>query len=319
MLDALRFVRGAVSRKDYAPELKHFVVKDGMVRAFNGTLALCSPIQLDVACAPLAELMIKAIAGCEDVVALRLTDSDKLVVHSGAFTSYVPCLPLEGVPEVVPSGTVAKDIDGAALLTAIQKALPFVGNDATRPWTNGVLLHEGSAFATNNICLVQCWSGVTLPASVNIPFGALVEIERVGEPPVAIQMDDNSITFHYQDSRWIRSQVLSADWPDINRILDVQSNPQPVPEGLFDAMVRLKPFLGDGRYVYIKDGSICTSPDPDTGASYKLDNLPSRGAYLYPMLQLLEPVAQTVDFDRYPSPITFFGEKIRGVILGRSE
>ena len=64
MLDELKFVQGSVSRKGFIPELTHFNIKDGMVRGYNGTLALCTPIPFDIDCVPKAEPLIKAIQNC---------------------------------------------------------------------------------------------------------------------------------------------------------------------------------------------------------------------------------------------------------------
>ena len=44
MLKALKFVQGAVSKKDLVPALTHFRIENGTVRSYNGMLALCTPI-----------------------------------------------------------------------------------------------------------------------------------------------------------------------------------------------------------------------------------------------------------------------------------
>ena len=54
MLKELKFVQGAVSSKDFIPALTHFRIENGTVRSFNGLLALCSPIALDIDCTPKA-------------------------------------------------------------------------------------------------------------------------------------------------------------------------------------------------------------------------------------------------------------------------
>ena len=44
MLESLKFVKGAVSRKDHVPALTHFQIKNGFVKGHNGTLTLCAPM-----------------------------------------------------------------------------------------------------------------------------------------------------------------------------------------------------------------------------------------------------------------------------------
>ena len=46
MKKSLKFIRGAVSKSDAQPVLKHVYIKDGRALAFNGAIALSSPIDL---------------------------------------------------------------------------------------------------------------------------------------------------------------------------------------------------------------------------------------------------------------------------------
>lgn len=316
MLESLRFVQGAVARKDFVPELKHFRISDGTAQAFNGVVALSSPIDIDIRCAPLAEPMVKALAHCEDSVGLNLLDSQRLLITSSKFRSFVPCVNPEDYPAVQPSGEF-RAVDGEGLLRGLATVAPFIGNDATRPWVNGVLLQGASAFATNNVCLVQYWLGEELPFTANVPVSAVREVMRVGLPPVGIQLDENAITFHYEDGRWIKSQLLSTEWPPVEKILDRQPvDLRPVPDGLFNGLSTLKPFLEKTGYVYIEDGYICTMDTDQDGTAYEVQGIPPGGLYAHAMLNLLEPVATHIDFAAYPEPCVFLGDRLRGVVLG---
>lgn len=316
MLDALRFVQGAVARKDFVPELKHFIIKDGYVRAFNGVLALSSPIDLDLACAPVAQRMIKAIQGCSDVVALALTDTGRLRVQSGPFKVFVPCVDVDQYPDIKPTGEMVT-VPGVQLYEAVQALSPFVGDDASRPWTNGILFHGMSAFATNNVCLAQHWLGVPMPRTINVPMAAITEVLRVGQPPNAMQVDDNSVTFHYPDGRWIRSSLYETSWPEVEQILAAPCDPQPIPEGFFDALEAIKPFLEQDGLVYLGEDNIRTMDTELDGTIYEVPGLQVRGVYLHRMLKLLGEVATHADFTLYPAPVMFRGGNLRGAIIGR--
>ena len=80
MLSELRFVQGAVAKKDFIPALTHFVIEDGAVRGYNGMLALCSPIPFNIACKPRADALVKAIANCTETVQLAMTAAGRLSV-----------------------------------------------------------------------------------------------------------------------------------------------------------------------------------------------------------------------------------------------
>lgn len=313
MLAQLKFVMGAVAKKDFAPALSHFRIEGGKVRGFNGTLALCTPIPLDLACTPKADALIRAISNCNDTVALSLTPAGRLSVKSGVFKAFIDCVPGE-TNHVEPEGDCF-DLDGAALVRALKAIHPFIGDDASRPWTNGVLLRGQSAFATNNVILVEYWVGSTFP-DFNIPRSAIKEILRIGELPTHAQANSNSLTLHYSGDRWIRTQLLSTEWPDLSKVLNVDSNPIPIDEKLFAGLSSIKPFADKIGRVLFREGHMTTHEDADSGAAYDTDAVLPEGTYSIEMLALLEGVAQKADWTLYPKPAMFFGDRLRGAVVG---
>ena len=314
MLTELKFVQGSVAKKDLLPALSHFCIENGTVRGFNGTIALCSPIPFDLSCKPKGDALVRAIGNCGESVALALTPAGRLSVKSGSFKAFVDCVDGE-TPHVLPSGQTVQ-IDGAALMAGLKAVSGFIGEDASRPWANGVLLRGQSMFATNNVTLIEYWVGAPFPLSVNIPRAAVRELLRIDEAPEKAQYDDSSVTFHYSGGRWLRSQLFSSEWPDLSRVLDQTSAQEPVPPGLFEAVDKIKPFADKLSRVYFGDGTIRTHETDGEGASYEVEGVRGPGVYNAHMLALLSGVAQTVDFNAYPKPCLFTGEQLRGAIIG---
>jgi DNA polymerase III sliding clamp (beta) subunit (PCNA family) len=315
MLKELKFVQGAVAKKDFVPAMTHFRIEKGTVRSFNGNLAICSPIALDLECTPKADPLVRAISNCEEEVVLSLTEKGRLRVQSGRFKAFIETI--EGdTPHFPPPSGRFVEINGAALLDSFIKISSFVGNDASRPWTNGILLRGQSAFATNNVCLIEYWLAIDIPFVINIPGSAVKEVIRVGEPPSNLQLDDNSITFHYPGGRWIRTQLYVTQWPDISKVLDQSSTAVPVDPRLYPALDNLDMFADELGRVHLKDGILRTHLVDEVGASYEVDGLGITGLYQIKMLRLLEGVAETADFTRYPDPVLFFGKNLRGAIVG---
>jgi hypothetical protein len=217
----------------------------------------------------------------------------------------------------LPAGEVV-EIDGTALMDAIKVLSPFIGNDASRIWTNGIMLRGQSAFATNNVCLVEYWLGVDIPITVNIPQAAVKEMARVKEPPISAQMTEHSITFHYSNGRWIRTQLFSTEWPDLSEVLGGAADLRPMPTELFEGLEKIKPFINKQGIVYFRDGKVQTEQVEGLGASYNVEGLHSEGVYKLIMLALLDGVATHIDFSSYPSPSLFQGERVRGAIIGLS-
>lgn len=316
-LKALQFVRGAVSSKGLGPGMNHFVIKAGTVRATNGILTLSSPIDFDVDCAPEATGLYKAVGRCKDVVSLGMTQTGRLRVKSGNFKVFINCTEMEDMPHPVPTGEFI-DFDGECLLDAFKKLEPFVGKDEFRLWTNGILLRGQSALATNNVCLVEYWLGVVLPFTANIPLPAVKEVLRLGVAPASLQMDANSITFHYEDGRWIKTQLYETEWPPLDTVLNAACTPVPIPETFFEGVKAVLGFSDAEGRIYFRDGSMCTSNIEGDGAVYAVEGLPSSGIYRAEMLALLAGVAEVADFGRYPDPVLFYGGKMRGAILGQT-
>lgn len=314
MLKELKFVKGAVSKKDFLPALTHFRIENGTVRSFNGTLALSSPIALDINCTPKAEPFVKAIQNCKETVTLTMTANGRLSVKSGSFKAFIECVDTE-TAHVEPDGEQF-EVNGEALLAALKMVQPFIGNDASRPWSNGVLLCGQSAFATNNVILVEYWIGSQFPFACNIPSVAVKEMIRINEPPIYARSTDKSISFHYEDGRWIHTCLYDLGWPDLNQVLDVSGDLQPINPLMFEALEVVKPFIDQMGRVFFTPGVIGTSTEENEGASYELPDFNYEGIFNHGMLSCLKGVAQQIDFSRYPAACPFTGDRLRGAIIG---
>lgn len=317
MLDALKFVKGAVSTKDYVPTLTHFCIQSGHVKGYNGVIALCHPLSLDIQAKPKALPFVKAIETCKDVVSLNLTPTGRLSVKSGKFRAYVECTE-EPYPEIFPEGQ-CYDVKGD-FLTCLKTLKPFIAKDDSRRWARGIKFEGSSAFATNNVILVQYWLGTTFPLNVNIPEPAVNEIIRINMDPIRLQANETSLTLHYKDGCWLRTQLYNTQWPDLSLVFDRCSQPdwKVIPLEFWDSLKDIEPFTNEGKKVYLDNGLISTSQVEGTGASVVVDNLIGTGAYNIEFLRSLEKVAEYADFTKYPEPCMFTGNKglIRGVVMG---
>lgn len=311
---ALKFVQGAVSKKDLVPGMTHFSIEKGTVRGYNGVIALSTPIPFDIDCKPKALQLVPAIAHCEEKVVISMTEKGRLRIQSGLYRAFIDCVQDE-TPHVLPEGE-RMDFDGVGLLKAFSVIEKFIGNDASRRWQTGVLLRGQSAYATCNVILVEYWLNAIVPFTVNIPEIAIREMIRINEPPSYAQVAQRSITFHYPDDSWLRSQLLETTWPDLQPILEMPNNAIPLDDSLFVGLEKLKPFCDKAGRVYFKNGVISTSTESDSeGAAIEAQGFED-GIYNIEMLNLLKGVATHIDFHGYPNPCTFYGENLRGAIIG---
>jgi hypothetical protein len=315
MLATLKFVQGAVSKKDFVPALSHFRIRNGRITGFDGKLSISAPIAIDLDCCPKAETFVRAIEACGETVAMKLNDARKLAIRSGKFRAVIETVDEANYPDVVPEGVMVAH--SGELLPALRLLYEFTAEDASRPWATGVLFNGQSAFATNNVVLVEHWLGYHFPYRVNLPRYAVREVLRIGEEPENVQLTQTSMTLHYSGERWLRMQLNEDSWPDATGLLNgLPTSAAPVPEGFFDALATLKPFTeGDslGR-VYVCGDRVATAMED--GASIDVPGLPAVGCYNLRMLMLLQDVATHIGFDQYPGKVPLYGVKLRGCVMG---
>ena len=313
LLQALKFVSGAVATTDYVPALQHVSIAGGRIRAFNGHVALSCPCPLDLQCAPRADLFGKAIAACTDVAQLSLEADGRLCVHSGAFRAFVPCA-VDTFPNVQPEGDWLPIAFGQKLLEAIATLEPFVSRATDKPWANGILLAATSAFATNNTTLIEYWVGEKLP-QVCIPLAAVKELLRVKMLPEKIQASDRAITFHFPGNAWMRAALAPTSWPaSLSILLSRQSSGKEWCEtnaAFFQALEQIKTVSNENLLVFSKDKLSVTM------AEVNLPGIPEGPRFSLQQLLALKDVAIAIDFGAYPEPCGFCGQHTRGVIMGK--
>jgi hypothetical protein len=242
-----------------------------------------------------------------------LASNGKLSIRSGDFSVYVDCTN-EEFPLVQPQGAAIKPTGN--ILEALEKLAPYIGEDASRPWARGILFRGSSAFATNNIVATEYWLGYQFPVDLNIPETVVYELLRIGEEPTLLQMDENCVTFHFSNDRWLRTQLLATTWPDVSKLLDKESNQTPLPEQFYSGLTKILPFIDEHERVYFHKDKIATSVVESSGAAVEIPGMLEGPIFNVKQLQKLEGIVKTIDFSQYPDPCIFYGDYLRGAILG---
>jgi len=206
MIKELRLVRGAVAKKDIVPVLTHFHIYNGRIQGGNGKMSI------DMACEELtgldvtvpAERFLKACDACDGEPKIKVTPAGNLSVKNKKFGAVLPLADHEKFPVAESYGFEKWDF--SALITALRTLQPFIGDDATRPWCNGIWFNDGYAYATNNIVLAR--TKINMEASFILPAYAIEEIIRIGMTPIGYQLTEQALYLHYENTMWVRSQLL---------------------------------------------------------------------------------------------------------------
>lgn len=305
-------VRGAVAKKNLLPILTSFCVQDGTIQGSNGFVtvgALCPELDIDFAVQ--ADKFIKAIDACPDEPTLRLLDSGQLSISSGRFRARLPTRPTADYPQVTRLSGHA-DVP-QELRQALQDIRPFIGTDAFRAWSHGVLVKDGYMWATNNVVLVRRPFTYNGPAAV-WPAALVDELLRVKQTPASYVHTATHAEFLYTDGSWLVGSLIHPDWPDVEKFFNDPWPPLVGPDlpELLEAVETVVPFCPDLPVVQLSETGVETE-DGETHASVKISGLRPARLRVEPFLDVLR-AAEVVDFD--DTPYRWRGKGMEGVLVG---
>lgn len=317
----LKFVSNAVARKTHLDDrYSHLLIKDGIAVAYDGLITMSTPIQIGIHIKPHAKIFAQAIETCSknETVSLSVTKGGKLSVKAGKFTAHVPLLDNEDEMDVpMPRGPEIEVSD--ELFDAIVEVAPYVGNDENRLWATGVHITDKFVHATNSIVLIERFHGSAFPMDVILPLTTVETLIKIGKKPIRVQMDENSMTFWFDEQRWLRSALTDSEWPtaQITRMLSKPCSPVAMPSDFYSVVDQLAPFLNDRAMVRLEADSMSTSTEEEDGARIEID-VPNGAGQLYKHANLasLKGVAEKFDFTTFPDPCGFYGKKLRGLLVG---
>jgi hypothetical protein len=192
-------------------------------------------------------------------------------------------------------------------------ALPFVGD---RNWSAAVRLWKERITALSNTAGIDLTApGLDLPEPLMLPTEAVTFVAAQGDP-LEYAADENSITFRWEDGRWLRAQLLNQRMPDIDHVFAKAEGEQPIQideeyrEAFADASA-------------MSDGVVTIKPEGFEGlkgvAKSLVDFEMDVTAVSHWNAKALEAVLTCADAwnpGAYPEAAGFSGAGMRGVILG---
>jgi len=222
----------------------------------------------------------------------------------------------------MPDG-VKLDINPADFMAGLLECAPFMGDDASRPWSCGVLLTREGMFATNNLSLVHYTKAFPAVSEkgIVIPAQAVKEILGIGKLPKWLQVSGHSLSLFYDAEMWLRTQLVDVPWPSVNSLLDEAHKGAELltaNDEVFNAITDILPFTDDMGRVYFNDGFVATTIEESEGARVELGEWFSevQGVYIGKVFLLMQPIMTTIDLTHWPKPCPFAGNNLRGVIIG---
>lgn len=312
MIDILKTVKEAVATKNLISILTHLHFYDGRVQANNGRLCIDAPLDIGYEVTVPAVKFMQASRLCSSKIKLNLTKMGKLTVSCNKFRAILQTAEHDNYPRM---SIDLQDVQECEhLLRFIQPLVPFISEDASRPWSMGILIRGGYAWATNNVVIARVEVPFTWEAV--IPKHAIMALLSIDGKPNFIGIKENYVAFLYEDNIWMRCATVTQKWPDVSKLV-VQTQAQAVPAYFSDTLDAMKAFCEDPKIPIFLLGSygIKTNTD-EQGATVELAQFPDSKFRAEPLMQVAG-IATHIDFSSYPKPCYFKSSiGVDGVIIG---
>lgn len=318
---ALKYIRGAVDPGQFVPAFKNYAISGGTIQGTDGIITLNAPVDSDLSICVDANKFVRTIMTCNEegaAVEISQTDTGNLRVKQGKFRAVVPATPdVDTFPWSDPEGARWPIPDN--FMEALRELQPFIGTDATRPWSMGVLIRNGRLYVTNNVVLVRAtlsddtWNELD---GVIIPSRAVEELLRLAIQPKAMLVSAQALTFMHSRSWWMKTTRINGIWPTVDTMIDdasAASNPLRIEDDLRDGIQRLLPFARGAAPIYLLNGQLATSLtyDEDGAAIDGFDSITF--ALSAEVFKLILGVATHFEPSQYPKPVYFVGANVAGL------
>lgn len=319
MRDQLRWINDALATREIVLNMSHYCTMGGEIRATDGRITAGHPLDEDVGdyVIPGDELERLLARMPEDFEILERDGWIKIT--SGRLRGTIETLPIEdwnypGIEEVTWQPIPDELFD---LLGALR---PFVSDNAVRPWSQMIALHDGWICATNNIALAGAPFKYSTGMKTGIPVWALDFILPRIEGLAEWFWHDRYVAFRWENGAWLRSVLIEADFPEmaigmIERAMNHTYVDHIRPEfrevydriaGLTGDIIKIGPDTIFGEYKRSKMAEEIheTSVDQITEWTTK---------YLNPVIE----AADIWDPSLWPNPVPFKNHVIAGFVMGR--
>jgi len=310
LIAALKFIEPA-QKKIGTHEQQFCMMRNHWVVAFDGVLTIATKIVEDLNACPHTLQLLDALSKCKDELTLAQVSNVCLSVKSGAFNALIQCVDELEIAGPDPQCALIDD----RVKTAFDAVLVLATENAPNAVHASVLLQAGSCVATNGHALVEYWHGLDLPPNLLVPRQAATAVVKSKKPLTGFGFSQSSVTFYFDDGSFIKTQLYKANYPDYLRIMNVPTNPFPLPHGFFSAVHAIESFNENGT-VYFHKGIMSAGVRQGEATTYKVEGLTEDMAFNSKYLIMLELCIKTADFRPDEKRMFFFGDNARGAIMG---
>lgn len=313
LLNALKFLK-PVQKKAGTTQQQYCMITGNWAAASDEVMTIGTKVEEELTVCPQTTQFETALKKTGDDLSITQLSETSLSVVSGAFKALVPCVPFNQLSITAPDEPCA-DIDDR-IKEAFAMLAPLATDGAPNAAYACVMLQSGSAVATNGHVLAEYWHGIDLPPGLLVPKAAVMAIIKAGKPLARFGFSGPSATFWFDDDSFIKTQLYGERFPNYQTVFSKEDlNPWPVPDEFFTAVRSIEAFTRNG-VVYFENGKIASNELENEASTYIIEGLPEGMAFNAKYLLMVEKAFQNVDFDETANKAFFFGENVRGAIMG---
>lgn len=314
LVAALDFIACAVTENSPEAWRGSIRFRDGYALAFNGIISAGCKVDEEFSACPQFGFLRRALEKATDTVSFTQIDASKIAITSGKFKALIPCLAPDAIQEITFDPNIAPADD--RLRTGFEHIGPVVKESGQTVVEASLLLRGGSMVACDRILLLEYWHGIDLPPGLVIPKAFINAVVAAKKKIIGFGYSpEKSMTLHFEDGSWIKTQLFSVGWPDIDFLARGDINRcAPMPEGLFDAIAAVLPF-SEGGNVFFNGDTISSHDTRGVGASYDF-SCPGGFAYKGQRLLMMKGRASSIEFNEEHKMAFFFSNDppIRGAL-----
>lgn len=313
LIAALKFISPA-QKKAGQTSVQFCSISNKWVAASDGILTIACPIDEDLSACPNTLLFIEALSKATDELSITQLSLNTLVVSSGAFRALVPCVGFEEVPITAPDEKCAVIDD--KIKDAFSSVAGILTEGSPIATYAAVLLQANSAVATNGAAILEYWHGIDLPPGMMIPKASALAILKAPKNLIGFGFSQSSATFYYEDGSFIKTQLFGERYPNYQNVITCENvNPVPVQAEFFDALRAIEAFSPNG-HVFFENGAMLSAMRQEEASSYQVEGLTGEMGFAVKLLLSVEHAFKSVHFDVEDNKAFFFGDNVRGAVMG---
>lgn len=246
------------------PYAQHALIQGKTLTTYDGVLQYGHPIDDELtACPHFGKLRAALDATKDAATTVTQLDAARIAIKAPKFRTVVPCvadtaLVIRNVPDPIVGPLGMEVRDGFEIMRQI------TDKAGLHVITSSVLMAGKSMIATDNHQIVEFFHGSDFP-TLTVPANFIEAVLKIAKAFKGFGFSEGSLTFHFEDDSYVRTQLYQEEWPDVSRALPSDfSTLLGVPDGLYTALGQMRPFIEAGG-IWFNEGSISSHASTETG------------------------------------------------------